>query len=344
MPSRCSNPARISPTGRGDPQRIVVNARSAPGEHALGILAELSAQGKDVVVVRGDITEPATAERLVAAATATGLPLRGVVHAAAVVEDAALVNIEDALLDRNWGPKVLGGWHLHHASQGQPLDWFCCFSSGAALLGSAGQGAYAAANSWLDALTVWRRAQGLPGLSVAWGAWAEVGRGAFLGEDGDTTMITPQEGVYAFDQLLRHRRGYTGYLPTQGAPWVRALAERSPFAADFSAEEGKAVSQGAVLTALLDSAPGDQPGFLRTYLCSQVAVIMRVSAVDPGRAFTDYGLDSLGKLELRTRIVQDLGLRVPTKVLWAHDTAQALAAHLLERIVTELADPSGATA
>ena len=111
---------------------------------------------------------PAPPTRLVAAATATGLPLRGVLHAAAVVEDATLDNITDELIDRDWAPKVYGAWNLHQATAGQPLDWFCSFSSAAALVGSPGQGAYAAANSWLDAFTHWRRAHGLPATAIAW--------------------------------------------------------------------------------------------------------------------------------------------------------------------------------
>src|SRR6185295_20034447 len=106
--------------------------------------------------------------------------VRGVLHAAAVVEDATLTNISDEIIDRDWAPKVYGAWHLHNASAEQPLDWFCSFSSAAALLGSPGQGAYAAANSWLDAFTHWRRAEGLPATAIAWGAWAQIGRAAFL--------------------------------------------------------------------------------------------------------------------------------------------------------------------
>ena len=130
----------------------------------------------------GDIAEAGTAQRLVAAATATGLPVRGVLHAAAVVEDATLTNITDELIDRDWAPKVYGAWNLHQATLNQPLDWFCSFSSAAALVGSPGQGAYAAANSWLDAFTHWRRAQGLPATAIAWGAWAEIGRATAFAE------------------------------------------------------------------------------------------------------------------------------------------------------------------
>ena len=93
----------------------------------------------------------------------------------------------DDLIDRCWAPKAYGGWNLHQAlNEGeaeQPLDWFCSFSAAAALVGSPGQGAYAAANSWLNAFAHWRRAQGLPSTAIAWGAWAEVGRAAALAED-----------------------------------------------------------------------------------------------------------------------------------------------------------------
>jgi polyketide synthase 5 len=94
-------------------------------------------------------------------------------------------------------------------------------------VGSPGQGAYAAANSWLDAFTLWRRAQGLPAIAIAWGAWAQIGRAAALAE-GAAVAIAPEEGAYAFEALLRHDRAYTGYAPITGAPWLTAFAQHSP--------------------------------------------------------------------------------------------------------------------
>ena len=104
-----------------------------------------------------------------------------------------LANITDELIDRDWAPKVYGAWNLHEATASADLDWFCSFSSAAALLGSPGQGAYAAANSWLDAFTHWRRAQGLPATSIAWGAWGEIGRGAGFAE-GSGAAISSRRG------------------------------------------------------------------------------------------------------------------------------------------------------
>ncbi|ETB49644.1 hypothetical protein O974_05785, partial [Mycobacterium avium 11-0986] len=119
--------------------RIVLNSRSQPGEQARRAIERLRAAGADIAVECGDIAQPDTAERLVTCATATGLPVRGVLHAAAVVEDATLTNVTDDLIDRCWAPKVYGAWNLHQATAGQPLEWFCLFSSAAALVGSPGQ-------------------------------------------------------------------------------------------------------------------------------------------------------------------------------------------------------------
>ncbi|MBV9321528.1 MAG: SDR family NAD(P)-dependent oxidoreductase, partial [Mycobacterium sp.] len=242
--------------------RIVLTSRSEPNEQARATIEMIRSLGADVVVECGDIAQAATAERLVAAATATGLPVRGVLHAAAVVEDATLVNITDGLIDRDWTPKVNGAWNLHQATVTEPLDWFCSFSSAAALVGSPGQGAYAAANSWLDAFTLWRKAQALPATAIAWGAWSEVGRATALADEADIAIM-PDEGAYAFEALLRHDRGYTGYAPLTGTPWLTAFAQRSPFAEMFKSE-GQSAKGTSKLLAELEALPTEEwPARLR---------------------------------------------------------------------------------
>ena len=279
-------------------------------------------------MVRGDITHPETAQRLVTTATAGGLPLRGVLHAAAVVEDATLTNITDALIDRNWAPKVHGAWHLHRATTDQPLEWFCSFSSAAALLGSPGQGAYAAANSWLDGFTHWRRAQGLPATAIAWGAWAEIGRGASLAESGDTAMIAPDDGAYAFEALLRHNRSYCGYAPITGSPWLSALAQRSQFAAAFRSTGPDRSDSRKLRAELTDLPPEEWPSRLRRLVSEQIGLILR-RTVDPDRPLADYGLDSLGNLELRTRIETETGVRsASTDITTVRDLAERLCERL----------------
>ena len=170
------------------------------------------------------------------------------------------------------------------------------------------QGAYAAANSWLDAFTHWRRAQGLPATAIAWGAWAEIGRGAGLAESGDTAMIAPDEGAYAFEALLRHNRAYSGYAPVIGSPWLTALAQRSRFAEVFQST-GRTRADNSKFRAELVELPLDEwPTRLRRLLSEQISLILR-RTVDPDRPLSEYGLDSLGNLELRTRIETETGIR-----------------------------------
>jgi polyketide synthase 5 len=316
---------RMAAAGCG---RIILNGRSAPKAEALEAIGSIRAGGTQIEVELGDIAVSKTAARLVAAATATGLPLRGVLHAAALVEDAILANITDELVERDWAPKAYGAWHLHEACQSQPLDWFCSFSSAAAMVGSPGQGAYAAANSWLDAFTHWRRAQGLPASAIAWGAWAEIGRGQAMAEDA-SMAISPDDGAHAFDVLQRFDRGYTGYAPIAGTPWLTAFAQTSRFAEAFqSMGQGRSGTSEFLLE--LDELPREEwPARLRRLISDQISLILRRS-VDPDRPLSEYGLDSLGNLELRTRVETETGVRITATDI---TTIRGLADAVFEKLV-----------
>ncbi|WP_234815398.1 sulfolipid-1 biosynthesis phthioceranic/hydroxyphthioceranic acid synthase [Mycolicibacterium duvalii] len=296
---------RMAAAGCG---RLVLSSRSQPTPEAREVIERIRATGAEVAVECGDIAAPETAPRLVAAATATGLPVRGVLHAAAVVEDATLTSITDEIIRHDWAPKVHGAWNLHAATVDQPLDWFCSFSSAAAMVGSPGQGAYAAANSWLDGFTHWQRSQGRPATAIAWGPWSQIGRAAQYAEQSGAA-ITPDEGAHALDALLRHDRAHTGYAPVSDAPWLSVFAERSPFAEAFRVR-GEATTGAGELLAELDQLPSDEwPTRLRRLISDQITLILRRS-VDPDRPLSGYGLDSLGALELRTRVETETGIRL----------------------------------
>jgi polyketide synthase 5 len=309
--------------------RIVLTSRSQPTLKTLETIELIRSIGADVVVQCGDIAEAGMAQRLVAAATATGLPVRGVLHAAAVVEDATLSNITDELIERDWAPKVYGAWNLHTATADQPLDWFCSFSSAAALVGSPGQGAYAAANTWLDAFTLWRRAQGLPATAIAWGAWAQIGRATALAQSAGVA-IAPDEGAYAFEALLRHDRAYTGYAPIMGTPWLTAFAQRSPFAEAFRSAGENQTGTSKLRAELNELPPEEWPTRLRRLISDQISLILRRS-IDPDRPLSEYGVDSLGALELRTRIETETGVRLTSSDI-ATTTIRGLAERLCEKL------------
>lgn len=319
---------RLAELGCG---RLVLTGRSEPGDATLAVLERIRLGGTEVEVCLGDISEPAAAERAVSVATVSGRPVRGVLHAAAVVEDAALTNITDGLISRCWAPKVTGAWNLHEATVGQPLDWFCMFSSAAALVGSPGQGAYAAANSWLDAFTHWRRAHGLPATTIAWGPWAEIGKGQVLAKNS-AMAIAPSEGAYALESLLRLDRGYTGYAPIAGEPWLTEFAQHSTFAEAFRTLGETRSESSAFLMELRTVPPQEWVGRLRRLIVDQIGVILR-RTVDPDRPIAEYGLDSLGVLEVRTRIEAETGVRVATTDI---TTVRALAENLAAVLTREL--------
>jgi polyketide synthase 5 len=326
--------------------RIVLSSRSEPNPKALQTIELIRAMGTDIAVECGDITEADTAPRLVSAATATGLPLRGVLHAAAVFENAMLANMTDDLISRNWAPKVHGAWNLHWATAALPLDWFCLFSSAVGLVGSPGQGAYAAANGWLDAFARWRRTQGLPATAIGWALWAEVGRAAEVraeggeettpGRDGEGTAIahwrdtafTADEGAYAFQALLRYDRPYSGYATLTGTPWFAAYAQRSRFAELFRSNDQSASDTGELLNELYALPSDEWPVRLRRMISDAVSLILR-RTIDPDHPLSEYGLDSMGNLELRTRIEAETGIRVTTNDI---TTIQGLAGLLCERL------------
>jgi polyketide synthase 5 len=293
--------------------RIVLTSPSQPSLKALETIELIRVMGADVVVHCGDIADPDTAQRLVATATTTGLPVRGVVHAAAGGVDAALADVTDELLERHWAAKVHGAWNLHTATADQPLDWFCSFSSAAALMGSPGCGAAAVANSWLDSFSRWRRTQGLPATAIAWGAWSRIGRAPADGVDAGAA-VAPDEGAHAFETLLRHDRTHTGYAPIAGSTWLTTFAHRSPFAEAFRRSEEDHADTGRLRLVLDALLPEERPGRLRRLISDQISLVLRRS-IDPDRPLSEYGVDSLGALELRTRIESETGIRLATSDL-----------------------------
>ncbi|WP_427925022.1 SDR family NAD(P)-dependent oxidoreductase [Streptomyces sp. cg40] len=190
---------------------VVLNGRSLPGPDTARAIDEIRATGTRVAVVLGDIATPDVADRLMDAVTAMGAAVRGVVHAAGVLDDALLIDLDAERIGRAWSAKAVGAWRLHLATPRDGVDWWIGYSSSAALLGAPGQANYAAANACLDALAQWRRARGLPGLSVNWGPWAEIG-GARDAQVTGLGKIRPREAFAALEELLARESTQAGVV------------------------------------------------------------------------------------------------------------------------------------
>ncbi|NJQ96784.1 MAG: SDR family NAD(P)-dependent oxidoreductase [Hydrococcus sp. CSU_1_8] len=169
-------------------KHLILTGRNQPSQEARETIDQLEKIGTRVNVVQADVSNFDDVKRIIASSPhlpvspSPCLPLRGIIHAAGVLDDGVLLKQNWERFDRVLAPKVRGAWNLHLATQNLPLDFFVCFSSIASLLGSPGQGNYAAANAFMDALAHYRRGLGLPGLTINWGVWADVGMAAQLSE------------------------------------------------------------------------------------------------------------------------------------------------------------------
>ncbi|MGZ9166381.1 MAG: SDR family NAD(P)-dependent oxidoreductase, partial [Anaerolineales bacterium] len=190
-------------------RHLVLMGRSEPTEEIRETLAELQTGGAEIITAQGDVSCREDVERVLQQIEHKMPPLRGLFHEAGVLDDGVLSQQNWSRFERVMAPKGEGAWHLHTLTQNMPLDFFVLFSTAAAVLGSAGQGNYAAANSFLDGLAHYRKSRGLPAMSINWGAWSEVGMAAGLDSQGpkrrvsrEADLIKPSDGMKVMGQLL----------------------------------------------------------------------------------------------------------------------------------------------
>ncbi|WP_063770186.1 type I polyketide synthase [Streptacidiphilus melanogenes] len=319
-------------------RRLVLNGRTAPGPQAQAQLERIRRRGTEITVELGDAGEPGTAQRLVAAATEGGLRLRGVVHAAMVLDDAAIANITDDQLHRVWHPKVSGACQLHLATQALRPDWFVLHSSMASLLGNPGQGAYAAANAWLDAFASWRSALGLRTLAVNWGPWGETGVATGFAERGYQTIAT-SDGMQALATLLTHGRIRTGVIPGDPRSWIHSTGRSSSLFARLTqstaAPGGDGAARDDVVAGLRSAASGMARRIaLEQYLTSHIRGVLRLQGtdIDPQTPLRALGFDSLLRIELRARLETGLGVKLGNDFVAQHPTLAALATGIASRL------------
>ncbi|MFK0237743.1 SDR family NAD(P)-dependent oxidoreductase [Streptomyces vinaceus] len=318
---------------------VILNSRSEPTPEAVTLMEALRQDGCMVEALSADLAAPGTAEELCAAAQRHGHTLRGIIHAAAVVDDAAIVNVTPELLKRVWLPKATGAWLLHQASMHYELDWFVGFSSFVPQAGSPGQSPYAAASAWLDELMAHRAATGLPALGVNWGAWAEVGIGArTIGARGFET-IPLADAFEGLETLLGHTRVRSGFVSIDLARWLQPYPNtaRLPFYSTMLAqhEQQAAPEEGdARALEIITAHPGRRSSLLTAYLTHQVADVLQCSPdrISPHTSLTALGMDSMSTVQLRNRLQTAFGITIPRVILWTKPTVMALRDYVLDHL------------
>ncbi|MEV0409146.1 SDR family NAD(P)-dependent oxidoreductase [Actinoallomurus sp. NPDC050550] len=332
--------ARHLVTAHGARHLLLAGRRGpdAPGVEELH--AELTGLGASVDVQACDVGDRAALAALLSGIPAEH-PLAAVVHAAGVVDDALVETLTGDRVETVFRAKADAAWHLHELTKDLDLSGFVLFSSIAGVLGSAGQGNYAAANAFLDALADHRAASGLPARSVAWGPW-EIGMAGRLSPAEQrrlaasaTPALPTATGLTLFDMAravappavvaTRWTRAPYNDVP----PPLRALVR--PGVPRPAAARRPAPGDVSPLRDLAGHAEADRLEILRGLVRSEAAAALGLGGpadVDPDRAFKELGFDSLISLDLRNRLNEISGIRLPATVAFDHPTVDLLARFL----------------
>ena len=327
-------------------RNLVLTDRSGPGPAAIEAVRNLEARGARIRVLQADASDRARMKSILEEINASEAPLRGVIHAAGMVDDAILMRQTWERCRGVLAGKADGAWLLHELTRDAALDFFVLYSAAGVLLGASGQGAYAAANAELDALAHARHRLGLPALSVAWGPWAGVGMAADLAARGSDAWlalglgrIEPSEGLAHLERLLRDDATYAAVMPIHWPTFLAATSRgidhgffRAMRSAPRAAGASPAVAPGvSVLARLRDLPGGQQRPALVDYLRERALNVLGLQSttpVDPRMALKDTGLDSLMAVELRNALTRSLARPLPATLLFDYPTLDALADYL----------------
>jgi polyketide synthase 12 len=338
--------ARHLAVEHGAESLLLVSRRGPNAEGASELRDELSALGCAVQVAACDVANRGELQELIDSISDEH-PLTMVVHAAGVLDDGLIDSLDGERLARVLAPKVDAALHLHELTKDMGLREFVLFSSIASSMGSPGQGNYAAANAFLDALAAYRRANGLPGISLGWGAWDQAaGMTGSLGgadlarfERLGIVPLSEQRGLELFDlargvdeslvlpvplqMTVLRAQARAGVLP----PIVRGLV-RTPIR-QASDAGGSLARQLAVVS------ESEWDEIVSSLVDTNVAGVLghaSAHAIDSQQAFKDLGFDSLAAVELRNRLQQATGLRLPSTLIFDHPTPAATARYIRERL------------
>jgi acyl transferase domain-containing protein/acyl carrier protein len=326
-------------------RHIMLIGRSLPSPGAEHALAALREGGAEVTVRHADVGDIACLQGALDGLGTRQPELAGVVHAAGVLEDALVSNLDVETLHRALRGKALGAWNLHRLTRKHPLELFVLFSSLAGIVGSAGQAGYAAANSFLDGLALHRAALGLPALSIAWGPWAGSMPAAKSGvlkrlASRGAPPLLPAVALELLDEALSSGRTNIVAAAFDWRQWHKSggsAAERLLLArlAGDAAETVDVARRGRLRnTVTACHGASARRRALRRALVGEIADVLHVT---PGRVdltlpFQELGVDSLTAIELRDRLDMGFDLRLSASIMWAHPTVEALAEELLDRI------------
>jgi pimaricinolide synthase PimS1 len=354
--------ARHLVTGHGVRHLLLASRRGIAAEGAAELVNDLRELGATADVVASDAADRESLAALLAAAPVEH-PLTAVFHVAGVVADGLVETLSAQDVDAVFGPKVDAAWNLHELTRDYDLSAFVMFSSFAGCIGSAGQANYAAANTFLDGLAQYRRALGLPAHSLAWGLWGQAGvsehlDGADLARIARTGVapMAVDRGLALLDAALRLDEPVLMPVALDSRAMRTAVASQSVPAVLrglFPVHDATVTRQWAAKSTaeqyrepwgrrLAGRSADAQSDLVLAMVRSHVAEVLGLDepdAIAPRQGLMDMGFDSLMAVDLRNRLGETTGLRLPTTLVFDYPTAADLSAHLLEELIAAAAEP-----
>jgi natural product biosynthesis luciferase-like monooxygenase protein len=325
-------------------RNLALVARSEPGADAARAVEQLIRGGARVQVFGADVSKLDELSGVISAVEATLPPLKGVLHLAGVLDDLMLSRQTWQRFRTAGLAKVEGAWNLHQLTLSAPLDFFVLFSSMASLVSAPGQGSYAAANVFLDALAHYRRSLGRPALSVNWGPWSEVGHAATVyGREAHARLagmgidsIAPQTGLRLLGSLTSQDRTQVAVARVDWGKLFQAepAAALSPLLSEQSrnATGTSARAEETELLKTLRALPAAEcHESLSAFLSDMLGKALKLKArelLSPRRGLFELGLDSIIALQLKSQLELSLGRTFPATLFFTHPTIESLAEYL----------------
>ena len=340
-------------------KHVILTGRSGASDTAKEAIQQMEQTGAQVQIIQADVSRREDVATLLEDISTSLPPLRGIVHAAGVLDDGVLLQQTWERFRRVMAPKVEGAWNLHLLTRDIPLDFFVCFSSIAALLGSPGQGNYAAANVFMDALAHHRRTLGVPGLSINWGPWADTGMAARLDSKDQNrwaaqgmSFIAPELGLQVLEELMKQDMAQVGVCPINWPRFLRSFPVDSspPLFSDIARrmkDEQPTAKRLELLHQLQEASIEERHSLIMAYIQAGVAKALgfSISELDVHQPLNNMGLDSLMAIELRNRMMAELGVDIPMEKFIEGPSIAQMTDLLIEQLALAniiLAEPASA--
>ena len=326
-------------------KHLILVGRRSPDETASQKLAELEMAGAKVVVEKADVSDFESMTKVFDNIEKSKIPLAGAIHAPGMLSDGVLQNQSWSGFEKVMAPKVQGAWNLHQLTQDWPLDFFVLFSSAASLFGSPGQGNHSTANAFLDGLAHYRRAQGLPGLSINWGAVAQVGEAAERGADvraykQGMGAIPPDRVLESLELLMGGSDVEVGVVPIEWSAWQEKVAQWQ-FLEDWREiiKTTSEVSKSEFLLKLKETELSRRNSLLMDHIRRQLAIVLGINnpeSISLETGFFALGMDSLTSVEFRNKLQASLECSLPSTIAFEYPDIQSLTDYLEEKIIQSL--------